>query len=95
MKTAMAGSLVFSASGRSKQPWLTTQIMMVTLDILAPKLLPENGEAKKKRYPEACQLPRDNTRMCAYTRRSKRSVQFTKVTPHLSPVRTVEAPADP
>lgn len=34
---------------RTQQPWLTTQIMMVTRDILAPKLLPEEGKKNRKK----------------------------------------------
>lgn len=36
---------------RTQQPWLTTQIMMVTFDILAPKLLPEEGQKKSRGVP--------------------------------------------
>lgn len=54
---------------RTQQPWLTTQIMMVTLHILAPKLLPEEGKKKRKKI----QRQKTHARAHAHTHRRKRS----------------------
>lgn len=58
---------------RTQQPWLTTQIMMVTFDILAPKLLPEEGKKKGKKSRGVPAPRRKHTHVRMHTHRRKRS----------------------
>lgn len=79
--------------------------MMVTRDILAPKLLPEEGKKKKKEKIQRRASSPEKTHACARARAERRRALALKqrkhleeVTPHLSSVRTsgtVEAPAAP